>query len=96
MIRPAHLVQGDVIGIVAPASPVEREVLEYSFQFLEQLGLRYKLGQSVYKKNGYLAGTDEERLADLHEMFKDPEVKGFSVRVAVTARHATQNNWISI
>ncbi|PIC58282.1 LD-carboxypeptidase [Sporosarcina sp. P12(2017)] len=76
MIRPAHLVQGDVIGIVAPASPVEREVLERSFQFLERLGLRYKVGQSVYKKNGYLAGTDEERLADLHEMFKDPEVKG--------------------
>ncbi|PID22269.1 LD-carboxypeptidase [Sporosarcina sp. P3] len=76
MIRPAHLVQGDVIGIVAPASPVEREVLERSFQFLEQLGLRYKVGRSVYKKNGYLAGTDEERLADLHEMFKDPEVKG--------------------
>ncbi|PID16219.1 LD-carboxypeptidase [Sporosarcina sp. P34] len=76
MIRPAHLVQGDVIGIVAPASPVEREELERSFQFLDQLGLRYKIGQSVYKKNGYLAGADEERLADLHEMFKDPEVKG--------------------
>jgi len=76
MIRPVHLVQGDVIGIVAPASPVERKVLERSFQFLEQLGLRYKVGQSVYKKNGYLAGTDEERLADLHDMFKDPEVKG--------------------
>ncbi|PIC74436.1 LD-carboxypeptidase [Sporosarcina sp. P17b] len=76
MIRPACLVQGDVIGIVAPASPVERKVLERSFQFLEQLGLRYKVGQSVYKKNGYLAGTDEERLADLHDMFKDPEVKG--------------------
>lgn len=76
MIRPAHLVKGDVIGIVAPASPVEREVLERSFSFLEQLGLRYKIGESVYEKKGYLAGTDEERLADLHAMFKDPEVKG--------------------
>ena len=76
MIRPAHLNKGDMIGIVAPASPVERDVLERSFSFLEQLGLRYKLGASVYKKKGYLAGSDEERLADLHEMFRDPEVKG--------------------
>ncbi|ARD48204.1 LD-carboxypeptidase [Sporosarcina sp. P37] len=76
MIRPARITAGDVIGIVAPASPVEREVLERSFSFLEQLGLRYKIGESVYKKHGYLAGTDEERLADLHAMFKDPEVKG--------------------
>ena len=76
MIRPAHLVKGDVIGIVAPASPVEREVLERSFSFLEQLGLRYKLRESVYNKSVYLAGTDEQRLADLHAMFKDPEVKG--------------------
>ncbi|MDV6377293.1 LD-carboxypeptidase [Sporosarcina sp. GW1-11] len=76
MIRPERLVKGDVIGIVAPASPVTREQVEHSFSFLEQLGLRYKVGQSVYAKNGYLAGSDEERLADLHEMFKDPEVKG--------------------
>ncbi|PIC63561.1 LD-carboxypeptidase [Sporosarcina sp. P13] len=76
MIRPERLVKGDVIGIVAPASPVAREQVERSFSFLEQLGLRYKVGQSVYAKNGYLAGSDEKRLADLHGMFKDPEVKG--------------------
>ncbi|WP_251667937.1 MULTISPECIES: LD-carboxypeptidase [unclassified Sporosarcina] len=76
MICPNRLVKGDVIGIVAPASPVARADVERSFSFLEQLGLRYKIGQSVYKKNGYLAGTDEERLADLHEMFRDSEVKG--------------------
>lgn len=76
MIRPNRLVKGDVIGIVAPASPVAQADVERSFSFLEQLGLRYKIGHSVYKKNGYLAGTDEERLADLHDMFRDPEVKG--------------------
>ncbi len=76
MIRPKRLANGDLIGIVAPASPVAREDVERSFSFLEQLGLRYKVGQSVYKRNGYLAGSDEERLADLHDMFRDPEVKG--------------------
>ena len=28
------------------------------------------------KINGYLAGTDEERLEDLHDMFEDPTIKG--------------------
>lgn len=76
MIRPRCLVKGDLIGIVAPASPVSQEQLERSFSFLEQLGLRYKVGKSVYASQGYLAGTDEERLADLHEMFSDAEVNG--------------------
>lgn len=76
MICPKRLRKGDVIGIVAPASPIEQEQLERAFSFLDQLGLRYKVGQAVYRKNGYLAGSDEERLADLHGMFRDPEVKG--------------------
>lgn len=76
MIRPTRLVKGDTIGIVAPASPVAKEKVERSFAFLEQLGLRWKTGRSVYEEHGYLAGTDEERLADLHAMFRDPEVKG--------------------
>jgi muramoyltetrapeptide carboxypeptidase len=33
------------------------------------------------KKVGYLAGTDRERVTDLHDMFRDPEVKAI-----VTAR----------
>ncbi|WP_342537529.1 LD-carboxypeptidase [Sporosarcina sp. FSL K6-3508] len=76
MIRPKRLVKGDLIGIVAPASPVAREDVERSFSFLRQLGLRYVLGKSIYEVNGYLAGSDEERLADLHNMFSNPEVKG--------------------
>lgn len=75
-IRPQRLQKGDTIGIIAPSSPPNQENLEKSFAFLEQLGLKWKLGQHVKNVNGYLAGTDEERLQDLHELFADPEVKG--------------------
>lgn len=75
-IRPQRLQKGDTIGIIAPSSPPNQENLEKSFAFLEQLGLKWKLGQHVNNVNGYLAGTDEERLRDLHELFADPEVKG--------------------
>ncbi|MBE1553278.1 S66 peptidase family protein [Sporosarcina limicola] len=75
-IRPQRLRQGDTIGIIAPASPPNQENLERSLAFLEQLGLKWRFGKSVKNGYGYLAGTDEERLADLHDMFADPSVKG--------------------
>lgn len=75
-IRPPRLQKGDTIGIIAPSSPPNQENLKKAYSFLETLGLKWKLGKSVQKVNGYLAGTDEERLRDLHEMFADPEIKG--------------------
>ena len=44
--------------------------------FLEKLGLNYKLGKNARNRWGYLAGKDEERLADLHDMFADPHIAG--------------------
>ena len=75
-IRPQRLQKGDTIGIISPSSPPNQESLDKSFAFLEQLGLKWKLGKNTRNVNGYLAGTDEERLQDLHDMFADPEIKG--------------------
>lgn len=73
---PKRLKKGDTVGIVSPSSPPNQENLKKALPFLEELGLNVKLGKSVYEVNGYLAGTDAERLADLHAMFEDPEVAG--------------------
>ncbi len=75
-IRPQRLQQGDTIGIIAPAGPPNQESLERSLAFLEQLGLKWKFGKNVKNVYGYLAGTDKERLDDLHDMFADPTIKG--------------------
>ena len=75
-IRPKRLQPGDTIGIVAPSSPPNQADLEHSLAFLEQLGLKWKLGRHVYNVNGYLAGTDDERLQDLEAMFADPSISG--------------------
>src|SRR5690625_970123 len=75
-IRPTRLQKGDIIGIVSPSSPPGREELEKSLQFLEELGLNWKFGKHAKHINGYMAGTDEERLEDIEAMFQDPEVKG--------------------
>ncbi|GEL78755.1 S66 peptidase family protein [Tenuibacillus multivorans] len=76
MIQPQPLKPGDTIGVIAPASPPNLEQLENALPFFEKLQLNIKLGKHVKNVNGYLAGTDEERLEDLHDMFLDPEVNG--------------------
>lgn len=73
---PRRLEKGDTVGIIAPSSPPNLENLQKALPFIEGLGLNIKMGKSVEAKRGYLAGSDDERLADLHSMFEDPEVKG--------------------
>lgn len=74
-VAPRKLERGDAVGVIAPASPPVAERLDKAVEYLKELGLRVKLGRAVGKRCGYLAGTDEERVNDLHEMFQDPDVK---------------------
>ncbi len=75
-IKPKKLQKGDLIGIISPASSVDDPgKLEKSVSYLEKLGYKVKIGGNVGKVNGYLAGTDKERVDDLHSMFSDKNVK---------------------
>lgn len=82
LIKPEKLKPGDVIGIISPASsPEDLSTVDKGVAYLEKLGYRVEVGKNVGKQIGYLAGTDEERLADLHEMFKNKNVKAiFTLR----------------
>jgi len=74
-IKPNRLKRGDVIGIISPASSVEDETLiKKGIRYIEGLGYRVELGKNVGKVKGYLAGTDEERVADIHQMFGDKNI----------------------
>ena len=75
-LQPNRLQRGDTIGIISPSGPYRDGQLEKALPFLKKLGLNYKMGENCHKNWGYLAGTDEERLADLHAMFADPDIKG--------------------
>ena len=76
MLYPNRLKKGDTIGVIAPAGPPDKEKLLKGISFLEELGLKMKLGKYIDSTYGYLAGKDEERLDDFHEMVKDPEIQG--------------------
>lgn len=75
MIYPPRLKKGDTVGVISPASSPEETDFKRGISIIEQLGLKVKIGQSTLKRNGYLAGTDRERLADFHDMIKDDNVK---------------------
>lgn len=76
ILKPQRLKKGDLIGIVTPASPIaDASRIDKGVKYLERLGYRVVVGTNVGKIHGYLAGTDEERLADLHAMIADRRVK---------------------
>lgn len=82
LLKPKKLKQGDVIGLISPASlPKDISRIEKGVKYLESLGYRVEVGKNVGKERGYLAGTDEERLEDLHNMFANKDVNAiFCVR----------------
>lgn len=75
-IKPNRLKKGDTIGLVAPGSSVTEEKLEKAIKNLENLGFNVHHTKNILAKRGYLAGTDEQRLHDIHFMFNNPKVDG--------------------
>jgi len=75
-LKPRKLKKGDVVGLISPASPpTEPALIERGVKYIEGMGYRTILGKNVGKVRGYLAGTDEERIDDIHQMFSDKNVK---------------------
>lgn len=81
-IRPPRLEAGDTVGIVAPASATFQSMdVTIARESLEALGLKVRIGAHLLARHGYLAGSDEERAADINEFFLDTAVKGiFAIR----------------
>lgn len=67
--------EGSTLGLICPSSK-QRDVKQINLflEYLTKKGLKYKLGESMYAKWGYLAGTDELRAKDLNSFFMDDEV----------------------
>ena len=74
-IKPFRLEPGMTVGIIAPASaPGSAQTVENGIKVLEEHGYKVKLGKYALEKNGFFAGTDRQRLADIHSMFRNPKI----------------------
>jgi muramoyltetrapeptide carboxypeptidase len=82
LLIPPRLALGDTIGLVAPASSTEKpERIDEVITHLQAQGFPVKPGANLRRRDGYLAGSDAERAADLHAAFADPAVKAiFALR----------------
>jgi muramoyltetrapeptide carboxypeptidase len=72
--KPRALKRGDLVGVAAPAGPVEGERLRRGVAELERLGFTVRVADGVLERRGFTAGSVENRLRQLHELFADPAV----------------------
>lgn len=82
LLKPSALKAGDTVGLITPSTFVtDPERLATAERTIQYFGLKMKMGRNVRKRTGYVGGTIAERVSDLHDMFRDPEVKAvFTIR----------------
>lgn len=75
VLHPPALAPGDRIAVVAPSMPVFPDLLAAGVAALRGSGFRVEVGAHVHAVRGHLAGSDDERLADLNAALRDPGVR---------------------
>lgn len=73
-IKPRALRPGDLVGVAAPAGPVDPDRLERGVAGIESLGFAVRLGEGLLARRGFTAGSPEARLAQLRGLLASPEV----------------------
>ncbi len=75
---PPKIRPGDTIAVCAPSGPVPRERLERGVAILRQ---RYRviIDSTIYRKSGYLAGSDEQRAAEFNNYLANSEIRAILV-----------------
>ncbi len=75
-LLPPRLKKGDTIGLAAPAGPIREDVLRQGLQLLRDCGVKkVKHAPDICRQVDYLAGSDQRRLEELHQLWDDDEVK---------------------
>src|SRR5205807_4707041 len=73
--KPPALQPGDTVGIIAPASNIQRGLLEKGCATLRELGYTPFYFDSILEQDLYFAGSVERRARELEEMFVREDVR---------------------
>jgi muramoyltetrapeptide carboxypeptidase len=89
LIRPKALKAGDTVGLITPATYVpDPDRIALAERTIKFFGLRVKMGKNAGKRMGDYRISIEERLDDLHSMFRDNEVDAvFAIRGGYGSMH---------
>lgn len=72
-VRPRPLRKGDVIAVVAPGGPVDPGKLDRGLARLSSLGFVPEVPEGLLRREGYLAGDDAHRAAQMEWALTFPE-----------------------
>lgn len=73
---PTALRPGDQVAVIAPAGPVrDRDALDRGVARLQAAGFAPRLATHLLACDGYLAGADADRTADLQAALDDPDIR---------------------
>lgn len=73
--KAAPLKAGARVGLIAPSSRPENPLaLKRCVRVVEEMGFVPVVGSSVMRNTGFTAGTDEERVEDIHTILNDASI----------------------
>jgi muramoyltetrapeptide carboxypeptidase len=74
VIVPPALRPGDRVRVIAPSGPFDRTLVLRGLGWLTE---RYEVsfGDSLFERDGYLAGPDTRRLSELNAALRDPDAR---------------------
>ncbi len=75
LLKPPALALGDKVGIIAPASQIERDRLEAGCTSLRNMGYEPFYFDSILDSELYFAGSAARRARELEEMLERPDVR---------------------
>ena len=75
---------GDKVAVIAPCGQINTpKSVKFGLDYLRSLGLDPVLGKNLLETYRYMAGTEQQRAADLNTAFADPTIKAiFCARAA--------------
>jgi muramoyltetrapeptide carboxypeptidase len=88
-LKPIALRRGDAIGIVAPASPVDRRRLDEGIRELEAIGYRVICHPQTFARQEFYAGPHADRVQALISHLEDP-----GIRAIFCARGGYGSNYV--
>src|SRR5579884_2357282 len=89
VLKPPPLQPGDTVGIVAPASPIQRNMLETGCAALRRLGYKPFYFDNIFDEDMYFAGPPDQRARDIEEMFERDDI-----RAVICARGGYGSNYV--
>ena len=73
-VFPAPLNKGNIIGIMAPSSRVDKDILSQAERLIEKRGFQVYIHPQTYLKNHQSAGTPEQKAAAFHDLIAEKDI----------------------